>query len=329
MIPGITASRGGQPDGPTDWNTIPDEAFPGGGSSNWQYLSSNPNTGTIVLSGLGGKFFRSTDYGETWNILAPPGGEANFLRIGGWVTGNNWIAQGNANATYMTSSDDGATWTSRTWPFTPSGLSPIYPDPFTPGRVYAVNSSRLFVSTDSGVTFSATPLVTFSTTFVPVISPVDGTILALFNGQNVNPIVPSRFAVSTNQGASWTTPQTLMADGTTYNNGVFNGAQWVIGAPGTPGKPLKYSTDLATWTDIPGVNVSSWDMAYNDVDGSTVVVGDANITPMSSRESILTWVNSPVSPVPPGVNPLYLNLTAAGDYWMAAGSAVIRAPRAR
>lgn len=332
MIPGIVASAGiFQPNGPTQWTAVPDSAFPGGPSTNWQYLSSNPDTGAVVISGLGGKFFRSIDYGNTWTAIPGPGGEASFLRIGGWVTGLNWIAQGNTNSTYMTSADDGATWTARTFPYTASGLTLMFPDPSTPGKVYGLNNLRLFVSTDSGVTFGSTPIFTFAGSVMLVISPVDGTILALQNGQDSGTIIPSRYLVSTDGGVSWSTPQTLMANGVTYNAGIFNGTYWIIGSPkpAPSTQPLKYSTDLTSWTDITSTSVAAWAMGYNSVDSSTVVVGDATVTPLTSRQSVTTWVASPVTP-PVGVsNPTHLKLTAAGSYWLAAGSSgVIRAPRA-
>lgn len=333
MIPGIMASVSlGEPDGPTNWNPVPDTAFPGGASTNWQYLSANPNTGVVVISGVGGKFFRSTDYGETWTPLTTPGGETSFLRIGGWVNGTNWIAQGNTNSTYMTSSDDGLTWTPRTFAYTPSGLSPMYIDHFNEGRVYTVNSGNIYVSSNSGLTFSATPLKSFVTTSYLVISPIDGTVLALLNGVSSPTVTPSRWSVSTDMGVTWSPLQTLMASGITYYTGVHTGTHWVIGSPAVSPStyPLKYSTDLVSWTDIPDTAVSAWDMGFNAIDESTVVVGDAYVTPMTSRNSITTWVSSPVEP-PPGVaNPLFLHLAPAGDYWLAAGSAgLIRAPRAR
>lgn len=323
MITGIVASTPyGQPDGPTDWQPLDSGVFPGGAATNWVMLSSN-NTDTLLLSGITAKFFRSVDSGGTWTALSLPAGESGYVRTCTWVSGTRWLAVGNAtnNTAYYVSTDNGDSWTSKSYPYTPTTVTIFRVDSQDSTRVYALNGPSIYLSTDSGETFSATPLVTFSNSISGIVQNGSGSIVALIN---LNPV--GQYSVSTNSGVSWGSQITLSSS-YVYGAGVWNGTYWIMGAVNSAA-PILYSATAGsgTWSTALADGDGAWSMQYNPVDGSTVSVGSAETTPISSRQSVTTWVSSPIS----GLTGTFLNVVAAGDYWVAAGGAnIIRAPRAR
>lgn len=322
MIPGIVASSPPmQPDGPTDWQLIDSGVFPGGAATNWQMLAGN-TTDTVLISGITAKFFRSRDSGGTWTAIALPTGESAYVRNCSWVSGTRWIAIGNSsNTTYYVSTNDGDSWISKTFAFTPSGSTIFYVDETNRSRIYARNGASLYLSTDGGETFSGTALVTFTNNLAGLVQNGSGTLMALVN---INPA--SQYALSTNGGASWGS-QTALSASYVYASGVWNGTYWILGAANAAA-PVLYSATAGSGTWATAVaNVNAWTMQYNPVDGSTVAAGSGSTTPISTRQSITTWVSSPVPGTSAG---LYTTAAAAGNYWLAAGGAyLIRAPRAR
>ena len=321
MIPGIVAKGPDlNPNGPTQWTVVDGSAFPGGASTNWQLLMSN-QTDTLFICGVGSKMFLSTDSGSTWSAVAQPVEETAFIRNGAWVSAQRWICAGNSSsAVYYVTGNNGTSWLQKTFPFTATGSPLFFVDAAVRSRVLVSSGANLYLSTDSGDTFSSTPVTTFSNTVSYIASNGAGTLLALLNA---NPI--GRYSISTDNGATWGAAQQISATNP-YVSAVWNGTYWVCGTTSTTA-PILYSATAGSGTWLTAVaNTSCWSLEYNSVDGSLVAVGDVTTTPSTSRNSITTWVTSPVS----GTSGIYLRSASAGNYWLAAGGGnVIRAPRAR
>jgi hypothetical protein len=202
-----------------------------GGLPTWATASSGSTNITLK---------RARDTGTTtWGSIATNGS-------------TQWVIVGNSGA-LSSSTDSGATWTSRTSGF---GSTLIRKVAYGNGIFVAVGSSGLITTSTDTITWTARTSG-FGTNSINGIDYVNGYFIATGN-DNAN----SKAGVSTSTDAiTWTarttpTGSTNSARSTAYGNGYY-----VIAGDANTTSAM-YSTDLATWTEITATNGYSFVKAY-------------------------------------------------------------------
>lgn len=257
----------------------------------------------VALDGL----FKSTDYGATLTKIAD--GVGNPLLF----------AQGKLFGTYndvaKISADNGATFSSVTIASGENIMS--YAASPTAGTFYAVTrgagGSHLYVSTNSGASWSAVTLGTGPTAFTNVaVKPTDANFMVLSNDNYL--------WKSTDAGANWVSMNTAPEpDRSCSDFSVWSSTRWYACAG--------YSTDNGTtWTDM--------DMHTNVMrgPGKTVVINPANESVLygdcmsgvcKSTDGGLTWANS-LNGIT-GVNVLAISQTTNKDtVWISSSNGLGR-----
>jgi uncharacterized protein (TIGR03437 family) len=139
-------------DGGSTWQGVALPAPGGlGGFGIAQGIALDPNhSGTVYAAGQSMPIYKSTDSGQTWNLLAS-------------VFGTVELDPSNPSTIYsltgfgLEKSTDGGKTFVKTG-FNPTGLSAFAIDPANPSRLYAASSQALYTSGDGGTTWTPTSI---------------------------------------------------------------------------------------------------------------------------------------------------------------------------
>ncbi|HEX4877637.1 MAG TPA: T9SS type A sorting domain-containing protein [Chitinophagaceae bacterium] len=115
-------------------------------------LAIHPTNETIVYGGWTG-VYKSTNSGTSWTNISPTAITVTLADLAVAPSDPNYIYASTGSTLYVTT-DDGATWATRTAPAT---INDIAVDPTNPSKIWiACNSTtnRVMVSTDAGATFT-------------------------------------------------------------------------------------------------------------------------------------------------------------------------------
>jgi hypothetical protein len=115
-------------------------------------LSIHPTDETILYGGWTG-VYKSTNSGSSWINISGSTITAALADLAVAPSNPNYIYASNLNTLYVTT-DDGATWQTRS---APVNINDIWVDPVDPAKIWIAGNSttnRIMVSTDAGATFT-------------------------------------------------------------------------------------------------------------------------------------------------------------------------------
>lgn len=256
-------------------------------------------SGTLAAYGGGGMFAYSGDNGATWSVHDGPAGlfttlpafpgpttSYNSIITALWANSQFLISSGWAVAT----SPDGVNWTTRTnglrTRFNASqGTNAWIRGTAFGNSTYVVvgQSSRVFTSTDNGVTWTYQNDYNSKVTNAPISG------VAFGNGVFVLIANASRRAVSSDNGVTWTTGTipwgSIQGNGIIFGNGIF----LAIGSSAR----VATSSDGVTWTDrtanLSGTTWGATNAVWSAVfANSQFVIGGANGVVATSPDGA-TW----------------------------------------
>ncbi|MBU1699096.1 MAG: T9SS type A sorting domain-containing protein [Candidatus Eisenbacteria bacterium] len=156
----------------------------------------DPNDSQMIYLGtFTGGIHRSSDGGNSWTSLNQGLTQIDYRALGVHPTESNILLAAGFAAGPVRSEDGGQTWSwSHTGTDTGTGIEFAF-DPIDPSRVYYLSSSRVYVSPDTGKTWTEIPIPGASARNAIAIDPLDPTRLLI--GTN------SGLFISTDSGSSW------------------------------------------------------------------------------------------------------------------------------
>jgi photosystem II stability/assembly factor-like uncharacterized protein len=277
-------------------------------ASIWE-IEHAPSEPEIVYAATDIGAYRSTDGGAHWTLIYS-GATANSVTVDPTDADAAFIT---ALLTVYRTDDGGATWDEIVGPHGIMGVDTIVFAPSAPGRVYAANHAELYVSGDSGLTWSPVSSLPHATDLA--VHPTDADRLAI--GTFSDGILRS-----TDAGVSWTSSNAGLptgADGSVYLpvNAVsfnpLNGAR-LYAAISQRGWVYRYIASDARWQRRAlGASYEPLALATSASDGYAVVVGTAHGGAYRSADDGLTWASANTGLVASEVEALLIRTGTIGS----------------
>ena len=217
------------------------------------FIAGDPSSASAYVAGLGAYCgvgrFATADGGVTWSAGALPGGAADSPAWLSFDPARAHVLLAYYPGTLYTSTDSGASWTSR-----PSTVAPLAFD--STGRLVGWSAGILYESIDDGASWQATGP-----------GPVDAPAVAGANSGGV--------LIGAKDGLWWypsSSAASLVRSGSVFSIATLGDGAVVLGADST-GHPWLGTVDAAT----PGINLAALppEVATLPVSGGSVAVNDA------------------------------------------------------
>jgi hypothetical protein len=235
------------------WGTVSQYALPSQTGNSGKYLTTN---GTAESWG-------TVNTPLTWTSKITSTGFGSFRGIAS--NGSTiYVAVGEAGTLYS-STDSGATWTSRTSGF---GASDIYDVAYGNGLFVAVGLSGTLTTSADGITWTAR---TSNMSTNDILAVIYANSLWVAVGRGGGATNTGGLIYSTD-GITWTRKSQSLTVGVNYNCVAWNGTNWLIGTSITTNNYLYATTPSGTWT----VGLALGGNAINGIwsDGTTTIVSN-------------------------------------------------------
>jgi hypothetical protein len=217
----------------------------------WNRIAASADGTHVVASVYGGQIFTSSDSGTTWTAQAS--GSANWRAVASSADGAKLVAAIGSGSIY-TSGDFGVSWTAQSAPaigWEALASSADGTKLFAAGFDFIAQAGKVYVSTDSGATWSLANLPS-PNQWLSIAASADGSHVVLV-GYTFNNGTLSDIYVSSNSGGAWTLglsshlqfwqsvassadgSQLFAAGGGWFANSTDSGATWTHALDGETG----------------------------------------------------------------------------------------------
>jgi hypothetical protein len=253
----------------TSWQTVSE--LPSQTGNSGKYLTTDGTTaswGNEVPSQTGnsGKYLTTNgttaSWGSitqpiTWTMRQAPSSNSVTINTIAYNGTNLWVAAGFTNApsttSYLITSPDGITWTSRTSGF---GTEQIKSVAFGNGLWVAVGTNGTITTSTDGITWTARTS-NMSTNTINAVTYANSLWVAVGDGGGTTNTGGITYS---SDGTTWTRKSQSLTVGSSYRTVAWNGTNWVVGGSSSTNNYLYASTPSGTWT---AGNYSSGDNIFN------------------------------------------------------------------
>jgi len=207
----------------------------------------------------------SYDGGSTWHVRSPVGFNGSWQAVASSANGSNLVATTDSAGTgIFISHDAGISWVSNSVPISAGGSYSAASSADGTKLFAAFSDSRIYISTNSGVTWK-TNLYLPGSGFISLASSADGNKLAVAAHG-------AKIYTSTNCGVTWTTNSVPVTNWTAIASSA-DGSKLVAAVE--QGKIYSSTNSGVTWkTNL--VSAKGWASLASSADGNLVAVTDAN-----------------------------------------------------
>lgn len=211
-----------------------------------EYRSSTANTNTRLGIGTTGQVLTVSGgvpawttlvTGTTWTQrLAATGTQFNKVAYNG---SNLYVAVGNSGQLY--SSTNGTTWTSRTSGFGANAINDVF---FGNSLWVAVGVNGTITTSTDGTTWTARTS-NMSTNAINAVIYANSLWVAVGEGGGTTNTGGITYSTD---GLTWTRKSQSLTVGTSYNDVIWNGTNWIVGAANSTNNYLYATAPSGTWT---------------------------------------------------------------------------------